>query len=160
MGKRSGLTKEEKQTITNLSQIGHNPLQISRLVGRSPGAIGQFLKDPYRERKKRADKGKFKICSKEEIEKLQLAYSNNPLATSGEIFNQAGIENVNKTTRNNILRKVARTVGLPNIPAVYIQEKTNDMSGDIAEPQPESSGQLFIKEEPCDMESECTETSD
>lgn len=126
MGSGRDLTNDEKKNIIKLSRQGTSVAEIARITKRCKATVYKVLKDPYRVRT-RAVKAPFKSLSNYQLKCLKRAASRNPLGTSREIFGDAGIPNVPKTTRNRLLNEIARVCTAPKRPRLTQRHRKNRM---------------------------------
>lgn len=107
MGRGKDLTKEEKQTIIKETAKKTSCASIARILGRNVKTIQRFLRDPSN-RKARSDKGDLKAVNTRDIRKIRREVFRKPGSTSKAIFENSGLNEVPKTTRNRILRTIAK----------------------------------------------------
>ena len=112
MGRAKVLTDVEKQIIIKETAKGTSTAVIARKLGRHIDTVRRFLKDPS-PRKKRSDAGHSRTVSARDMRNVVHQLRQRPGQTSKSIFNGAGLPNVPKTTRNDILRSVA-SIKSPN----------------------------------------------
>ena len=105
MGKKRGLTNDEKQRIVDLIAEGAATSEVATLLNRDPRTIKKYLADVHGGRKKRSDAGKMKLTDRE-LRKVTRSLKKMPLATSKAIFDDAQVTRPRRT-RNNILNQVA-----------------------------------------------------
>ena len=106
MGKRKSLSIEEKEFITRSLGAGENAFVIAKKLDRDKRTIEKFVRNSCNKRR-RSDKGKFRIIKPRQLTCLKRAVSLRPLSTSKAIFSEAGIDVQSKTSRCRILRKIA-----------------------------------------------------
>ena len=109
MGRRKDLTTEEKKRILNLSREGASVREIARLTNRCAATVSKILRDPYK-RRTRTEKRHYRKVTAYQLRAVKRAASRNPLATSQEIFEDAGVLGMPKTTRNRIMRVFAKLI--------------------------------------------------
>lgn len=107
MGRANDLTDEEKQTIIKETANNTSCASIARILGRHVRTIQRFLRNPST-RKVRSDKGKLKAVKARDIRKIKREVFKKPGSTSKTIFENSGLNEVPKTTRNRILRTIAK----------------------------------------------------
>ena len=64
MGKKRGLTNEEKQWIVDLFAEGAAIGEVATLLNRDPRTIKKYIADVHGGRKNRSDAGKMKITAR------------------------------------------------------------------------------------------------
>ena len=111
MGRAKDPSKEEKHTIIKETTKKTSCADIAKILGRHTKTIQRFLKDPS-SRRVRADKGKLKSADARDIRKIKREVFKKPGSTSKAIFENSDLKEVPKTTRNRILRTIAK-VGSP-----------------------------------------------
>ncbi len=111
MGRAKDLSEEEKHTIIKETAKKTSCADIAKILGRHTKTIQRFLEDPS-SRRVRADKGKLKSVNARDIRKIKREVFKKPGSTSNAIFENWGLKEVPKTTRNRILRTIA-TVRAP-----------------------------------------------
>ena len=107
MGRAKDLTDEEKQTIIKETAKKTSCAAIARILGRHVRTIQRFLRNPST-RKVRSDKGELKAVNTRDIRKIKREVFKKPGSTSKAIFENAGLNEVPKTTRNRILRTISK----------------------------------------------------
>ena len=122
MGGKEDATEEEKRRIIALASKGISVTEISRKLKRSRPLIYKVLRDPFHKRK-RSDKGKVRCITPHQMSCLKRASSRMPMATSKAIFQDAGIENVPRSTRNVLLNKIARVTKPAKTPPITKKHK-------------------------------------
>ena len=90
MGKKRGLTNEEKQRIIALIAEGAAMSEVATLLNRDPRTIKKHVADVRGGRKKRSDAGKLKITDRE-LRKVTRSLKKMPLATSKAIFDDVRV---------------------------------------------------------------------
>jgi transposase len=106
MGRSKDLAEQEKKFIIKEIAKGKTPKAIAEKIGRHVITVERFLKNPCK-RKPRRDRGVVKSVSKRDMNRLRRTLRKMPGATSARIFEDAGLPDFAKTTRNRLLRKVA-----------------------------------------------------
>ena len=106
MGLGKALTDKEKEVIIKESAKGTSFDVIAEITGRHVDTVKRFLKDPS-PRKKRSDAGCSKTVTDRDMRKIVRQLRRNPGQTSKSIFTSAGLPEVPKTTRNDIIRSIA-----------------------------------------------------
>ena len=107
MGKSRDLKTEEKSKAVQLLAGGQSTLQIAKLLGRDHRTIKGYIDKPDKLRQ-RVNKRKFMNITRKEITLLKKSMSKKPLVTSKEVFIEAGIHDVPKTTRWRILSTIGQ----------------------------------------------------
>ena len=107
MGRANDLTDEEKQTIIKETANNKSCASIARILGRHVRTIQRFLRNPST-RKVRSDKGKLKAVKARDIRKIKREVFKKPGSTSKTIFENSGLNEVSKTTRNRILKTITK----------------------------------------------------
>ena len=107
MGRAKDLTDEEKQIIIKETAKKTSCASIAMILGRHVRTIQRFLKNPST-RKARSDKGELKVVNTRDIRKIKREVFKKPGSTSKAIFDNSGLNQVPKTTRNRILRTIAK----------------------------------------------------
>ena len=106
MGKAKDITNLEKQKITKFLGDGVPTLEIAKKLGRDHRTIKKMVENINQTRKTRSGKG-FKDTSPRDLRRLKQIVHKNPLRSSRQIFEMAGIDNVKRDKRCRILRKVS-----------------------------------------------------
>ena len=112
MGKKVDVTTEEKQKIVHKMALGMKISEIAREIQRDPRTVSKVLGNVNCARKQRRDKGKSMFTDRD-VRKIKAAAKKKPLSTSKVIFQEAGIEGINRASRCKLLRKIA-TVKKPS----------------------------------------------
>ena len=115
MGKKKDLEEGEKSQINKLFSQGLNTLEISKRLGRDHRTIQRFIKEGVLKRKDRTKPGSYKVSSRD-LNKIKLVLARSPHLTSAEVFKEAGVENIPKTTRNLILKRLGTVKPRPLTP--------------------------------------------
>ena len=106
MGRGKDLTEEEKSIIIEEIATGNIPDAIAKEISRHVATVERFLQS-LSKRKPRRDCGVLKSVTKRDFSRLRRSLRKMPRATSAKIFEEAGLVNAPKTTRNRLLRMVA-----------------------------------------------------
>ena len=101
MGRGKDLTEEEKSIIIKEIATGNIPGAIAKEISRHVATVKRLKRKPRR------DCGVLKSVTKRDFSRLRRSLRKMPRATSAKIFEEAGLVNVPKTTRNRLLRMVA-----------------------------------------------------
>lgn len=107
MGHAKDLTDEEKQTIIKETAKKTSWASIARILGRHVRTVQRFLNDPS-PRKTRSDKDQLKAVNTRDIRRIKREVFKKPGSTSNAIFKKSGLNEVPKTTRNRILKTIAK----------------------------------------------------
>lgn len=78
-------------------------------------AVNKLIKDPF-DVHLRADKGVARVICRRQIHKIKREANMNPYLTSSELFKGCGKDNVPKSTRCRMLKRVARSVKPGQVP--------------------------------------------
>ena len=120
MGKKKDLNQGEKSQIHILFSQGLDTLEISKRLGRDHRTIQRYFNEGVLHRKPPAKRGIKKVSS-HDLNKIKLVLARSPHLTSARVFEEAGVENIPKTTRNRILKRLgtvkSRQVSCPLTPA-------------------------------------------
>lgn len=125
MAKGVQLTEDETKKITKLLSTGKSTCFIAKQLKRDHRTIKKFVENGGVTRKK-PTKCKPKALSPAKVRKLKFALAKNPNATSKTIFDEAGIHDIPKTTRNVYLRKlgtVKKVVASPPLSKLHRQKR-------------------------------------
>ena len=106
MGRKKDLVDAEKQKIVEWLQQSLSSIEISKRLNRGHRTVINFIRNIHRHRK-RSNNGKFRKVSALQQVLLKRAVALNPLTTSGNIFCQAGIQGMSRSTRWRVLQNVA-----------------------------------------------------
>ena len=106
MAKGKMLTDSEKSQIVKLLALKKSTLEISKELKRDHRTIKSFVNEGKSERKKHK-KGRPRVTTARDLRKIKRSLSENPHSTSKTIFDQAGVTNTSKSTRNRILKQMA-----------------------------------------------------
>ena len=106
MGRGKDLTEEEKSIIIKEIATGNIPGAIAKEIACHVATVKMFLQSPSK-RKPRRDRGVLKSVTKRDFSRLRRSLRKMPGTTSAKIFEEAGLVNVPKTTRNRLLWMVA-----------------------------------------------------
>ena len=109
MGRKKDISEKERKKIIDMSLEGVSVKEIAKKINRCMATVYNVLADPFavRTRTKTGTKGKLTAY---QLKCVKRAASRLPLASSKQIFEDAGVGFVPKTTRNRILNKFARVV--------------------------------------------------
>ena len=124
MAKGVQITEYETKKITKLLSTGKSTCFIAKQLKRGHHTIKKFVENDWVTRKK-PTKCKPKALSPAKVHKLKFALAKNPNSTSKTIFDQAGIHDIPKTTRNVYLRKlgtVKKVVASPPLSKLHCQK--------------------------------------
>ena len=102
LGRGKDLTEEEKSTINKEIATGNAPDAIAKEIGHHVGTVKWFVQSPSK-RKPRCHRGVLKSVTKRDFRGLRRSIRKMPGANSAKIFEEAGLVNVPKTTRNRLL---------------------------------------------------------
>ena len=105
MAKGIKLSQDETKQITKFLSTGKSTCFIAKQFKRNHRTTKKFIEKGGIIRKK-ASKFKPKALSTAKVRKLKFALIKNPNITSKTIFNEDGIPDIPKTTRNVYLRKL------------------------------------------------------
>lgn len=108
MGRKPDLTDKERQKIVQMLDGGQNAVEIAKKLGRHPRTVRKFIQDPTSTRKSRVEP-KFRKVSDRDMRAIKRQARKKKLSTSKQIFEAAGVSNVCKSTRCNILRSMGKT---------------------------------------------------
>lgn len=125
MAKGEPLTQNETKQIVQLLSTGKSTCFIAKKLKRDHRTIKKFVTNGSSIRKK-SSKSKPKALSSAQVRKLKYSLIKNPNATSKTIFDEAGIPDIPKTTRNVYLRKlgtVKKTVASPPLSKLHHQKR-------------------------------------
>jgi len=122
MGRARGLTDAEKAKIVKDMAKGTPIKDIAASVGRHVDTVKRYLADPS-PRKKRKDSGVLKIASTRDLRNVKRIISKKPGLTSKEIFNQANLPEISKTTRCRLLRDMGKSVTAEKRPPLSARHK-------------------------------------
>ena len=109
MGRSKDLTDAEKGIIIKELANSTRPEVIAKRINRHVVTVNKFLNDPFRKRKIRAKRGSRKSVSNRDLNSLKRNLRKLSGATSGRIFEEAGVPDIAKSTRNRILAKMPQT---------------------------------------------------
>lgn len=107
MGKRNGLTDDEKENVTRSLAANETTLEIANKLNRDHRTIKRFVSNCCKQRT-RSDKGKLRTINRRQLTALKRTASSHPLSNSKSIFSEAGLNVQSKSTRCRILRKIAK----------------------------------------------------
>lgn len=107
MGKKADLNNLEKQKITKLLAKKVSTQEISKILNRDHRTIKKFISIGQNSRS-RSDKGKIRKISKRDLHSVKRTASRRPLASSRDIFIDAGVPNIPRSTRNTIMKTISR----------------------------------------------------
>lgn len=125
MAKGVQLTQDESKKIIHLLSTGKSTCFIAKKLKRDHRTIKKFVENGGVIRKK-PSRCKPKALSSAQVRKLKLALIKNPNATSKNIFDDAGIPDIPKTTRNVYLRKlgtVKKAIASPPLTKLHRQKR-------------------------------------
>ena len=125
MAKGVQLTQRETKMITNLLSTGKSTLFIAKKLKRDHRTIKKFVENGAVIRKKPSN-SKPKALSSAQLRKLKFALVKNPHASSKIIFDEAGIPDIPKTTRNVYLSKmgnVKKMIASPPLSKLHRQKR-------------------------------------
>lgn len=105
MGRKRDLTRGEKNRIVNLLGQKMTTLDISKELQRDHRTIKKAVHDVTKERTRSKGKG-FKNIGAKDMRKLKMILHKNPLLSSQEIFQMAGLNGVKRDKRCRILREL------------------------------------------------------
>ena len=106
MGRAKDLKDEEKQIIIKETAKGTFCASVAGILDRHVMAVQRFLKYPSN-RKHRSDKGKMKAVNGRDIRNIKRQVFKSPGSTSKKIFENSGLNQIPKKTRNRILGSIA-----------------------------------------------------
>ena len=105
MSKQTDLTQEERaNTVTRLAQ-GKNTLEISKELSRDHRTIKRFVNNVNHKRK-RSDKGVRRKLTRRQVSAVNREAAQHPLLTSKQLFENAGVSEVPRTSRCRLLQTV------------------------------------------------------
>ena len=116
MGRRGALSQAEKSKIIQRLHDNISTLEISKELDRDHRTIKKFVTNPEL-CNGRSDKGKIRKkapVSHRAMSRIKREIRRNPLGTSKEVFENADVPDVPKSTRCRILRNVAKC-GKPEV---------------------------------------------
>ena len=113
MGKQTDLTDNEKKKIVCGLAKGRKTLQIAKELSRDHRTIKRFVTNVNHTRK-RSDKGVRRKLSRRQVSAIKREAVKHLLLTSKQLFEQAGVGEVPRTSRCHIHQTVAKNVK-PNI---------------------------------------------
>ena len=113
MGKQKDLTEEDKRNIIQRLAQGKSSIEFSKEICRDHRTVKRFINNSNKTRK-RSDKGVCRKISRRQLSTIKRAVARHPLSTSKQIFEEAGMQGVPRTSRCRILKSVAKAV-MPNI---------------------------------------------
>lgn len=122
MGRGKALTSKEKEIIIKESAKGISPDVIAAKIRRHIDTVKRFLKDPS-PRKKRSDAGRSRTVTTRDMRNVVRQIRKNPGQTSKSIFIAAGLPEVPKTTRNDIIRTIASVKSPLKLPPLTPRHK-------------------------------------
>lgn len=122
MGRARGLTDAEKAKIVKYMAKRTPIKDIAASIGRHVDTVKRYLADPS-PRKKRSDSGVLKTASTRDLRNVKRLMSKTPGLTSKEIFNQANLPEVSKTTRCRLLRIMGKSVAAEKRPPLSARHK-------------------------------------
>ena len=96
------VTSSEKAKITIFLSENKSTLEILKLIKRDHRTVKQFFYDGKIERKPHKG-GRPRKLNKRDETKIKRSLSQNPQSSSKHIFEDAGVANIPKTTRNRTL---------------------------------------------------------
>ena len=105
MGKKKDLNQGEKSQIHILFSQGLDTLEISKRLGRDHRTIQRYFNEGVLHRKPPAKLGIKKVSSRD-LNKIKLVLARSPHLTSARVFEEAGVENIPKTAKNRILKRL------------------------------------------------------
>ena len=121
MGRSKDLTGEKSIIIKEIAK-GKTPKAIAEKISRHVVTVKRFLQNPSK-RKSQTDCGVLKSVSKRDMNRLKRSVRKLPGSTSATIFEEAGLPDVTKTTRNRLLRKIAAIKSLAKRPPLTSRHK-------------------------------------
>jgi hypothetical protein len=124
MGQKSDLQKSERQKIVDWLCDSLTSKEIARNLNRDHRTVKKFLKNIHEVRQRR-DKGKFRKISERHRVLLKRAVAQNPLTTSGNIFCEAGIPGISRSTRWRVLQSIATVKSAIARPPLTTRHKVN-----------------------------------
>ena len=106
MAKGKMLTAIEKAKIVKLLGQKKSTLEISRNLHRDHRTVKRFVNEG-KEGRKEHKSGRPKVTTARDLRKIKRTLLADPHSTSKTIFDQAGVTEVSKRTRNRILEQIA-----------------------------------------------------
>ncbi|KAF4646847.1 hypothetical protein FOL47_005548, partial [Perkinsus chesapeaki] len=107
MGRKPLLTDAERVSIVKYLAAKKTTLEIARLLGRDHRTVKNYTNNP--DKKYTRPTGKYKTSTTtREATRLKRALSTNPLGTSKQVFEAAGIEIKSRSTRCRVLKTIGK----------------------------------------------------
>lgn len=109
MGRKGALTEVEKSKIIQGLHKKHSTLAISKIIGRDHRTVKKFACNPS-SCNGRSDKGKMRKngpVSQRDLNLIKREVRRNPLQTSKQVLEAAGVPGVPRTSRCRVLKKIA-----------------------------------------------------
>lgn len=107
MARGKMLTSSEKAKITSLLSESKTTLEISKIIKRDHRTVKRFVHEGKVERKQHKG-GRPRKLNSRDGRKIKRSLSQNPHSNSKQIFEDAGVANIPKTTRNRILKNMGK----------------------------------------------------
>ena len=106
MAKEKMLTDIEKAQIVKLLGQKKSTLEISRKLRRDHRTVKRFVNEGKEGRKEQKSR-RPKVTTARDLREIKRALFASPYSSSKTIFDQAGVTEVSKRTRNRVLKKIA-----------------------------------------------------
>ena len=123
MGRRRDLSAEEKSKIINLLASNRKSLDIAKEIERDHRTIKRFLGNSN-VRRQRSDKGKIRKITGWQMMRIKRAAVKNPLSSSKQIFERAGVSEIPRTSRCRHLQTIAKMTKPAIRPPLTTRHKT------------------------------------